>query len=137
MQDLVAFQSSRKLLILSHSPKRLTALGRLVAAPGRTPPRELRAAYLPLLMEAFSLTAMVRKQTNGLEHMAGYFKKRLTPDGKRELGEVIGRYHQGLIPLIVPVTLIGHYVRLYDEPYLKRQVCLHPHPLELMLRNHA
>ena len=122
---------------MSHSPRHLTALGRIVAAPGRVTPRELRTAYVGPLMEALRLTATVRKQTNVLEHMAGYFKKRLTADEKKELGELIGRYHRGLVPLVVPVTLIAHYVRLYDEPYLQKQIYLQPHPVELMLRNHA
>jgi uncharacterized protein YbgA (DUF1722 family)/uncharacterized protein YbbK (DUF523 family) len=134
---LVAFHSSHKLLILSHSPKHATALGRLLADPGRMDLGRLGKAYFDLLMEGLRLTATAKKQTNVLEHMAGYFKKRLTADEKRELGELIGNYHRGLLPLIVPVTLIGHYVRLYDEPYLKRQVYLNPHPLELMLRNHG
>jgi uncharacterized protein YbgA (DUF1722 family)/uncharacterized protein YbbK (DUF523 family) len=137
MKELVAFHAEHKLLILSHSPKHLTVLGRLVANPNRMKPPALREAYFRNLMEGLRLIATTAKQTNVLEHMAGYFKKRLTPDEKKELGEVIGLYRQGLLPLIVPVTLIAHYVRLYDEPYLQKQIYLHPHPSELMLRNHG
>ncbi|MBN2437285.1 MAG: DUF523 and DUF1722 domain-containing protein [Deltaproteobacteria bacterium] len=137
MKELVAFHAEHKLLILSHSPKHLTALGRLVANPDRMRLPALREAYFGNLMEGLRLTATVRKQTNVLEHMAGYFKKRLTPDEKKELQEVIGLYHRGLLPLIVPVTLIAHYVRLYGESYLQKQIYLHPHPIELMLRNHG
>jgi uncharacterized protein YbgA (DUF1722 family)/uncharacterized protein YbbK (DUF523 family) len=137
VKELLAFHADHKLLILSHSPKHLTALGRLVAAPDRKRLPALEEAYFRLLMEALTLTATARKQTNVLQHMAGHFKKRLAADEKRELGELIEHYRQGLLPLIVPVTLIAHYVRLYDEPYLKRQVYLTPHPVELMLRNHA
>ena len=137
MKDLVAFHAEHKLLILSHSPKHLTVLGRLAANPDRMKLPALREAYLSNLMEGLRLPATVRKQTNVLEHMAGYFKKRLTPDEKQELQEVIGLYHRGLLPLIVPVTLIAHYVRLYDESYLQKQIYLHPHPSELMLRNHG
>ena len=137
MKELVAFHAEHKLLILSHSPKHLTILGRLVANPNRMKLAALREEYFQNLMEGLRLTATVRKQTNVLEHMAGYFKKKLTPDEKKELGEVIGNYHRGLLPLIVPVTLIAHYVRLYGEPYLQKQIYLHPHPIELMLRNHG
>ncbi len=136
VKDLIAFHRDHKLLILSHSPKHAAALGRLLADPDRSDLGRLKEAYFGLLMDGLRLTATVRKQTNVLQHMAGYFKKRLTADEKRELGEVIGNYHRGLVPLVVPITLIGHYVRLYDEPYLKGQVYLTPHPLELMLRNH-
>jgi uncharacterized protein YbgA (DUF1722 family)/uncharacterized protein YbbK (DUF523 family) len=137
VKDLVDFHARHKLLILSHSPKHLTDLGRIVANPQKRKPRELREAYFTTLMEALRLTATAAKQTNVLQHMAGYFKNRLSPDEKAELAELIEQYRLGLLPLIVPVTLISHYVRLYDEPYLKNQLYLHPHPSELMLRNHG
>ena len=70
-------------------------------------------------------------------HMMGFFKKDLSPEEKRELLEVVNHYKQGLIPLIVPVTLLLHYVRKYNQPYLKNQWYLEPHPLELKLRNHV
>ena len=70
-------------------------------------------------------------------HMMGYFKEQFSSDEKQELLEVIDHYREGYIPLIVPVTLINHYVRKYDQPYLKQQVYLNPHPLELQLRNHV
>lgn len=137
MRDLIAFHEEHKLLILSHSPKHLTALGRLAANPGRLKPAALRKDYFRTLMEGLRLMATTARQTNVLQHVAGYFKKRLTPDERAELALLIERYRQGFLPLIVPVTLIAHYVRLYDEPYLRSQIYLHPHPFELMLRNHV
>jgi uncharacterized protein YbgA (DUF1722 family) len=67
----------------------------------------------------------------------GYFKKQLSSDENQELLEIIQRYSVGLVPLIVPLTLINHYVRKYDQPYLKEQFYLNPHPIELQLRNHV
>ena len=67
----------------------------------------------------------------------GYFKKDLSKEEKEELIKIIENYNNGLIPLIVPVVLINHYVKKYDKQYLKKQVYLNPHPLELMLRNHV
>jgi uncharacterized protein YbgA (DUF1722 family) len=69
--------------------------------------------------------------------MMGYFKEQLSSDEKQELLEVIDLHRQEYIPLIVPITLINHYVRKYDQPYLKQQVYLNPHPLELQLRSHV
>jgi uncharacterized protein YbgA (DUF1722 family)/uncharacterized protein YbbK (DUF523 family) len=99
VKEIIAFHAEHKLLLLSHSPKHLTALGRLVADPDRKKLPELSDAYLRTLMEALRLTATVRKQTNVLQHMAGYCKKRLSPDEKRELAEVIEQYRRGLLPL--------------------------------------
>jgi uncharacterized protein YbgA (DUF1722 family) len=67
----------------------------------------------------------------------GYFKRQLDPDEKQELLEIIQQYREGYIPLIVPITLINHYVRRYNEAYLSKQIYLHPHPIELQLRNHV
>jgi uncharacterized protein YbgA (DUF1722 family) len=67
----------------------------------------------------------------------GYFKKALTADEKQELLDHFNEYRNGYLPLIVPVTLLNHYVRKYDQPYLKDQYYLHPHPMELKLRNHV
>ncbi|MBD3648767.1 MAG: DUF1722 domain-containing protein, partial [Pseudomonadales bacterium] len=42
-----------------------------------------------------------------------------------------------LVPLVVPVTLINHFLRKFPQPWVKDQVYLEPHPAELMLRNHV
>lgn len=134
---LVAFHSDHKLLIMAHSPRHYSALGRLVAsAKGRTV-GEVADAYITLLMEGLKLIATARKNANVLQHIMGYFKKALTPQDKRELLEVIESYRTERVPLVVPLVLIGHYLKRYPDPYLARQVYLHPHPQELMLRNHV
>jgi uncharacterized protein YbgA (DUF1722 family)/uncharacterized protein YbbK (DUF523 family) len=134
---LARFHTVHKLLLLAHSPKHYRELGRLVAAAKERTPTELFAQYQALLNDALKLKATVRKHVNVLQHLLGYFKKQLTADEKQEVLEVIDQYRQGYTPLIVPVTLINHFVRKYDQAYLKEQVYLHPHPHELQLRNHA
>jgi uncharacterized protein YbgA (DUF1722 family)/uncharacterized protein YbbK (DUF523 family) len=135
--QLVAFHSRHKYMLMSHSAKHLKALGNLVSDPKKYKRRELFERYFSTLMESLKLQATNRKHTNVLQHMAGYFKTQLSPAEKLELHDVIIQYHQGLIPLIVPITFIKHYAGKYDDPYLKDQYYLNPHPLELMLRNHA
>ncbi|MDZ7357122.1 MAG: YbgA family protein, partial [candidate division KSB1 bacterium] len=136
-KGLVDFHTDHKLLIMAHSPKHLSELGKLVAQSKELEPKELQNQYLTTLMTGLKLHATVKKNVNVLQHGMGYFKKQLSADEKQELLEVIGNYHKGLIPLIVPITLLNHYVRKYNEPYLKRQYYLNPHPIELMLRNHV
>ncbi len=136
-QGLVDFHTRHKLLLMSHSPGQLTALGRLVASLDRKNAGKVMAEYLVIFMGALKLEATVKKNTNVLTHMLGYFKKELSADEKSEVVEVIGRYHAGQVPLVVPLTLLNHYVRKYKEPYLSQQYYLNPHPAELMLRNHV
>jgi uncharacterized protein YbgA (DUF1722 family)/uncharacterized protein YbbK (DUF523 family) len=134
---LVDFHTHHKLLLLSHSTKLYQAMGKLVARQKTMAVQELRLQYEACLMEALKLKTTPKKNTNVLQHMMGYFREQLSGDEKKELLEIIDHYQKGLLPLIVPVTLIGHYVRKYDQPYLKQQVYLNPHPLELQLRNHV
>ncbi len=135
--SIVDFHTRHKLLLMAHSPMHLRQIGQLVAHARELPVKELAGRYEILLMEAMALKSSTAKHTNVLQHMMGYFKKHLSADEKQELAEVIDEYHRGVIPLIVPITLMNHYVRKYDEPYLKGQIYLNPHPAELQLRNHV
>lgn len=137
LKELIAFHARHKYLLMAHCPKTLKEMGALVAAGKGVPPAELHARYLELLTRASQKLATPRKNTNVLHHLMGYFKKELAPDDKAELLAVIDCYHAGLVPLVVPLTLINHYVRKFEPPYLADQVYLNPHPLELMLRNHV
>jgi uncharacterized protein YbgA (DUF1722 family)/uncharacterized protein YbbK (DUF523 family) len=133
--NIVAFHTLHKLQTMSHSVKHYREMGRLVAHTKELDLQSLYKQYEALFMQALSLKATVKKNVNVLQHMAGYFKKQLSRDEKQELQEIIGQYHRHLIPLIVPMTLFNHYVRKYDQEYLKDQLYLNPHPIELKLRN--
>lgn len=134
---IVAFTTTHKLLLMSHSPELARQLGRLTAEAKNWPADALRESYETILMRALALPATPAKHTNVLEHIAGYFKKQLDADEKAELREIIASYRTGLVPLIVPVTLLAHYTRKYDVAYLRDQHYLRPHPVELALRNHV
>jgi uncharacterized protein YbgA (DUF1722 family)/uncharacterized protein YbbK (DUF523 family) len=134
---LVDFHARHKLLVLAHSPKHYQAMGRLVAGAQGLTTEQCFDRYQESLVEALQLKATARKNANVLQHALGYFKKQLDADEKQELLEVIARYRLEQLPLIVPVTLVNHYVRKYAQPYLRQQTYLNPHPLELQLRNHV
>ena len=134
---LVEFHTAHKLLLMAHSPEVYRTMGDLVAHGKDLPLPELFRRYEELFMKGLALLATTRKNTNVLQHMTGYFRRQLSSGEKAELLEVIGQYHDHLAPLIVPLTLLRHYVRKYDQQYLKGQVYLSPHPAELMLRNHV
>jgi uncharacterized protein YbgA (DUF1722 family)/uncharacterized protein YbbK (DUF523 family) len=135
--ELVAFHTAHKLLLMAHSPKAYETLGRLVAGAKAVPRAELRERYEAEFMGALCAMATARRHANVLQHILGYFRERLDSDSRRELLSVIDDYRRGLVPLIVPITLIRHYVRRFGVAYLRGQIYLEPHPKELMLRNHV
>lgn len=134
---LVRFHTDHKIQLMAHSPKHLKEMGRLVARAKQVRPAELASRYEELLLEALRLRATTAKNVNALQHMQGYFKKQLDAREKQEMVDLLSEYRRGLVPLIVPVTLVRHYVRKYQQPYLAGQSYLNPHPAELKLRNHA
>ncbi|NLE40034.1 MAG: DUF523 and DUF1722 domain-containing protein [Pirellulaceae bacterium] len=135
--QLVDFHTRHKFMLMAHSPSAYQQLGRMVAAAKSMPRDQLRAEYESQFMAAMRLIATTRKNTNVLQHILGFFKKDLDRPAREELIEKIDDYHRGYVPLIVPLTLINHYVRLLDVSYLRDQIYLNPHPKELALRNHV
>lgn len=151
-RDLVAFHAAQKFAILAHSPAHYAKLQRLVAALGPDGAASHRSEathganrahgtrygdYGTLFMEALAVRATRARHANVLQHLAGFFKRELDAPSRAELAELIREYRRGLVPLVVPLTLVRHYVRRFGLTYLADQVYLSPHPKELMLRNHV
>ena len=133
---LVDFHTRNKYLILSHSQEHYRKLGKLVAHGKQLPIDQLFDKYEALLLAALRLKATLSKNINVLRHMTGFFKRDLSSFEKKELIEIIAQYRAGYVPLIIPITMIKHYVMKYDQPWLKVQTYLNPHPIELKLRNY-
>ena len=136
-EKLVAFHTAHKLLLLAHSPKHYTEMGRLVADANGLSPRGLETRYGELFMAGLTVKATAKKHTNVMHHILGYLKRDLDGRDKAELLAVITDYHRGLVPLVVPLTLLKHHLARVNVPYLEDQIYLNPHPKELMLHNHV
>ncbi len=134
---LVAFHTENKLTLMAHSVVAYRELGQLVATATRHERADVARRYTTGFMTALETIATTRKHTNVLQHMAGYFKTTLDAASRQELQATIEDYRLGLVPLVVPVTLIRHHVRHTGVDYLAGQTYLDPHPKELMLRNHV
>lgn len=137
VKDLVAFHTAHKFQIMAHSPQAYKTLRRLVAGAKAQRRETVQATYEAVFMKALCVIATPKRNANVLQHMAGYCKDRLDDESRQELLSVIEEYRKGLLPLVVPLTLIRHYVRQFDVAYLKGQTYLEPDPRELMLRNHV
>jgi uncharacterized protein YbgA (DUF1722 family)/uncharacterized protein YbbK (DUF523 family) len=136
-RGLVAFHTAHKLQLMAHAPGRHAELGRVVAeakALGRT---AARARYERGFMEALGRIATPRRHVNVLHHVLGFLRDGLDDADRHELLGLIEDYGRGLLPLVVPITLIRHHVARLGISYLADQVYLEPHPRELMLRNHV
>ncbi|MGH7812345.1 MAG: YbgA family protein [Candidatus Binatia bacterium] len=134
---LVNFHTEHKFLLLAHSEHHYRRLGRIVAVAKQNPIRDAYEEYGRFFMAGMAVRATAKKHANVLDHMMGYFSQRLSPEERAELVQLIKDFRHQRVPLIVPITLVRHYVRKYQLEYLANQAYLDPSPKELMLRNHV
>jgi uncharacterized protein YbgA (DUF1722 family)/uncharacterized protein YbbK (DUF523 family) len=137
LHALVVFHSKHKLQLLSHSRQGYAELGRLVAGAVKHPRRDLSETYQRLFMTTLSRVATPGRHSDVLLHAIGHLKRLLQSGDRDELLSAIDDHRRGIVPLIVPITLLRHHVRRHDLGYLKDQTYLEPHPRELALRNHV
>jgi uncharacterized protein YbgA (DUF1722 family)/uncharacterized protein YbbK (DUF523 family) len=134
-QKLIDFHSDHKYLVMAHSQSSYRAMGQMLANAGQEEITVLADTYVQALMEALARPASRKQHVNVLQHLLGYLKEQLDAEDKAEMLEVIEHYREGIVPFVVPVTLLKHHFRRHPHDYVKRQVYLSPHPHELMLRN--
>jgi uncharacterized protein YbgA (DUF1722 family)/uncharacterized protein YbbK (DUF523 family) len=137
VRSLVDFHTRHKFLLLAHSERHYTKLGRMVAEVKQSPIADADEEYGHVFMAGLAIHATVKKHCNVLNHIMGYFSKELSSSEREELIALIDDFRRKLAPLIVPLTLIRHYVNKYSVAYLQDQVYLQPSPKELLLRNHV
>lgn len=133
--ELVSFHTAHKLIIMAHNLQNLKILGQMVAQAGKEPINELLEKYFRIFMDTLKIKVTPKKHVNVMYHVLGYLRDFISKDDRDELIELIEEYRKGLLPLIVPITLIKHHLRKCDIEWLKVQVYFNPYPEELMLRN--
>ncbi|ASP38675.1 hypothetical protein CHH28_08280 [Bacterioplanes sanyensis] len=135
--DLIHFHSRYKYLVMAHSSVHYKSIGRLLSDLSAAPIKDIAEQYFELLMTALAKPASRKMHTNTLMHLQGYLKNLISSDDKQELTRVIDDYRQGIVPLVVPLTLLKHHLNHHQEAnaYARAQVYLNPHPYELGLRN--
>ena len=135
--DWIKFHERNKFLLLSHSRKHYTMLGQLVARIAQETSGDFKDKYASGYMEALALNTTPKKHSDALLHILGFLKKTTTSKQKADLLSSIENYRNGVVPLIVPITLLNHYITINEVPYITDQYYLNPHPADLSLRNHV
>ena len=132
---LIEFWSHYKYLLMSHHVPTYKEIGRLLSRSAATSIHETAKQFITLLMTGLGHMATRKSHCNVLQHIQGYLKRYLGPADKSEMNTLITQYRQGQVPLVVPITLLRHYFRLYKSGYIDRQVYMQPYPEQLALRN--
>lgn len=134
-RGLTEFHSRYKYQLMANNPAHYKVLGKMLGSMAKTDPDDIGPRYFSELMSALKKCATRGTHTNVLQHLSGYFKKTMNPEDRQEMHRLIGQYRRGVVPLVVPLTLLKHHLRQHPDSYLSRQVYLQPHPENLSLRN--
>lgn len=132
---LTTFHARYKYTLMAHNPQEYQQLGRMLADAGNQLVDELGERYFAALMQALQQKATRNTNTNVLMHLQGYLKKKLKTGEKKSMSEIIEQYHKGIVPLVVPITLLRHFFSQHPDPYITQQAFLQPYPDDLSLRN--
>ncbi len=132
---LIEFHSDHKFLLMAHSQYAYRRMGRMLSNLKNMDLESVAQMYANEMMTALANRATRKRHANMLQHMAGFLKRSIDREDKQELVDNINAYRVGQVPLIVLITLFRHYFRRNPDPYMQRQVYLHPHPDALSLRN--
>ncbi len=132
---LVEFHARHKLIVMSRDQAAYRKLGQLVAATGKRDIQSNGKEYLLQLMTALKIRATRKNHVNVLQHIQGYLKNSLDKEDKQELVQTINNYRIGLVPLIVPITLLNHFFRKFPNEYISNSWYMNPYPSELCLQN--
>jgi uncharacterized protein YbgA (DUF1722 family) len=120
---------------MATNPVQYKQLGRMLGNIGQQDLGEIATRYFSELMSALKSCATRRTHSNVLQHLSGYLKQALSSEEKQEMQQLIGQYRHGVVPLVVPMTLLKHHFRRHPDTYIAQQVYLQPHPENLSLRN--
>ncbi len=132
---IVDFHSRYKYQLMAAHPQQYRELGRMVASLRDCSVHAFAPGYFSQFMQALKRPATRGTHSNVLQHLTGYLKNALASEDRREMRRLIDHYRAGIVPLVVPLTLLKHHFRRHPHHYIERQAYLQPHPEDLSLRN--
>ncbi|MBC8210140.1 MAG: DUF523 and DUF1722 domain-containing protein [Gammaproteobacteria bacterium] len=135
VKGLIEFHARHKLMLMGRGSHYYQELGRLVADTTRSNLAHRRSAYIDRFMQVMTLLSRPGRQVNVMQHIMGYLKPFISAEDKQELLAVFEAYRQQELPLITPITLLSHHLRVHPQPYINQQHYLDPFPRQLALRS--
>ncbi|MEN8168809.1 MAG: DUF523 and DUF1722 domain-containing protein [Pseudomonadota bacterium] len=137
IESLQEFHADHQYLMMAHSPSTYERMGQMLTDINADEVKVVSCLYMEELMMALKRPATRGQHVEVLQQLLAHFSGRLGSDDKAEMVVVIKQYGEGVVPLIVPITLLKHHLRRHPDASIERQVYLSPHPGELMLSNQA
>ena len=132
INDLLAFHTENKLLLMGYNQKELHALGRITANKERKEVDEVLSEYEQHLQKALARAPRCTSHLNVLMHVLGSFKRKISPKEKAFFLETLEKYRNGLIPFGSVQVILNAWIVRFEDDYLMKQTFFEPYPIELV-----
>jgi len=130
LQDLIEFHTGNKLLLMSISPEGQKTLGRVIGEQKDLDDTVKR--YSEVFYEIIREPLKRERKINALLHAFGHFSSKLNGEEKKYFLESVEWYRKGVLPFIVPVSMLRSWVLRFGDTYLEKQTIFEPYPRELV-----
>ncbi|MFA9557962.1 YbgA family protein [Evansella sp. AB-rgal1] len=130
--DLLAFQTENKYLLMAYHQMKQKELGRIVANVEKKPVEELYTSYEKVLYELLSKEPSFQSHINVLQHIFGYFSNNISSDEKRFFLSLLEQYRENVVPLSSPLGVLKAWNARFSNSYLASQTYFMPYPEQLI-----
>jgi len=135
VRDFIEFHSTHKFMLMARGSEYYQELGRMVAGTTKKDLAQRKERYISRFMEVMKIVSIPGRQVNVLQHIMGYLKEYISADDKQELLATFEAYRNNQVPLITPITLLKHHLRVNPQKFIAKQHYLSPYPEQLALRS--
>lgn len=135
-KDLQEFHKRYKYIIMDHSASDLKILGKIASNSKKISDKEIYDQYYKQFFTTLINAATVKKRTNTLMHIMGYFKKDLNKNEKKEILVMFDEFKNGILNFMAPQRLLEFLTKKHDEKYLSEQYFFAPYPKEMKISKH-
>lgn len=134
-KTLLQFWSNYKYLALAHDEKTYRQIGPMLANLAVDHLPALAKDFFSLLMHALEKPSTSASNSNALQHLRGFVKNSIDDAERNTLNNLLEQYRDGIVPLIVPLSMLRHLLARHPDAYANKQRFLNPYPDALGLRN--
>jgi uncharacterized protein YbgA (DUF1722 family) len=133
VKTLTDFHRRYKLMLTAHKESVAIQLGQMLANMKGKDINLIAENYIEEFMAALQQPVSRNRHASILMRMQRFLKRKLDSSEKLELGGLIEHYKKGIIPLVVPMTLVRFFMKKYEEH--DALSLLNAYPMELGLEN--
>lgn len=131
-KDIIEFHTKYKFLLMYYNQSIMRNIGRFLANSSKLDLNIVRESYIYMFLKALSSKPKRVNHINVIQHMFGYFSKKITPREKRHFMEVLRLFKEYKLNLYTILEFLKSFALRFEEQYILTQSYLEPFPRDLI-----